>query len=342
MFSTININEALELNYPFIDVRSPSEYNQGHIPNAVNISLFSDEERKDVGIVYKNKSEKVAIELGLKIVNPKLDYFVSQSRLIAPDLKLIIYCWRGGMRSNSFAKLLTDNGFDDIKLINGGYKSYRNFVRNVFVQDLKLKILGGYTGSGKTMILKELKKTNQQVINLEALAHHKGSAFGSIGQDEQPTNEQFENILAYQISNLDTNKDIWLEDESRNIGKVVIPPELFLKMQNSPLYFINTPKEERAKYLVMDYSVSDNQLLKQAVIKITKRLGGQNVNEIIALIDQNRLFEAALITLSYYDKAYCNFMETRNQKNITRINLSDINHKRNAKEILKICNILPE
>lgn len=336
MFSTIKIDEAFKSNYPIIDVRSPVEYKQGHIPNAVNIPLFSDEERAEIGIIYKNKSEKAAIELGYKFVNPKLDYFISQSKLIAPNLKLIVYCWRGGMRSNSFAKLLSDNGFVDVKVVDGGYKSYRNFVREFFKHEFRMKILGGYTGSGKTMILNEFKKVGLQILDLEALANHKGSAFGGIGQPQQPTNEHFENMLFDQLYGINLDEYIWLEDESLNIGKVVIPADFFEQMQKAELYFIDIPKEERAKFLVLDYALCNSELLKQAILKISKRLGGQNVNQALELIDKGKFFEVAVIALDYYDKAYLKVMQTRYQNNIVKIDLPTVDHHNNAKLILDL------
>lgn len=330
MLISVNIVDALSSSYPIIDVRSPIEYNQGHIPNAVNIPLFSDEERTEIGIVYKNRSEKAAIELGLKIVNPKLEYFISQSKIVAPEFKLIVHCWRGGMRSQSFASLLDDNGFVDVRIVSGGYRSYRKHVREFLSQPIQMKILGGYTGSGKTMILKELKKTGQQVIDLEDLANHKGSAFGGISQPLQPTNEQFENMLFQQLSELDLSKDVWLEDESRNIGKVVIPDVFFEQMQKAGLYFIDIPKEERAKFLTVDYKLCDRNLLKQSVLKISKRLGGQNVNHALKLIDENKLYEAALITLSYYDRAYLKMMQTRIKSDVVKLDLPKVDHQKNA------------
>jgi len=337
---TVNINETLTSNYPIVDVRSPFEYNQGHIPNAVNIPLFSDEERTEIGIVYKKKSEKAAIDLGLKIVNPKLNDFILKARQIAPELKVVVHCWRGGMRSNSFAKLLSDNGFAEVKVITGGYRSYRKYIREFLGKPFRLNVLGGYTGSGKTMILKELEKIGQQVIDLEDLANHKGSAFGGINQAPQPTNEHFENLLYYKLSKLDLSKDVWLEDESRNIGKVVIPDVFFEQMQKAGLYFIDIPKEERAKFLVVDYKSCDRNLLKQSVLKISKRLGGQNVIKALKLIDENKLYEAALITLHYYDKAYLNMMQTRVQNNIIKLDLPTVDKHKNAELIFaQHCNL---
>jgi len=335
MFSVINITDALKSGLPVIDVRSPGEFRQGHIPNSVNIPLFTDEERAQVGIVYKQESEAAAIELGYRIVEPKLSNFLHQSRIVAPDSAVIVHCWRGGMRSSAFAKHLSENGFRDVRLIEGGYKSFRKYVSDFFSEQYSLKVLGGYTGSGKTFILHELSKMGHQVIDLEALANHKGSAFGGIGQAEQPSTEQFENLMFEKLSAMDFKKSVWVEDESLNVGKCVIQGTFFAKMQDAPMYVIDIPKEERANHLVKEYANCDRQLLQQSLLKISKRLGGQNVNKALEFLDMNDYFNVALITLFYYDKAYQNVMNTRNINNVFRIQLSDTNHKENALKIEK-------
>jgi len=335
MFSVINITDALKSGLPVIDVRSPGEFRQGHIPNSVNIPLFTDEERAQVGTVYKRESEEAAIQLGYKIVEPKLAQFILDSNFVAPEGKVIVHCWRGGMRSNAFAKHLSENGFREVNLINGGYKSFRNYVSEFFSGDYTLKILGGYTGSGKTYILHELSKMGHQILDLEALANHKGSAFGGIGQAEQPSTEQFENLMFEKLSAMDFSKAVWVEDESLNVGKCVIQGTFFSKMQDAPMYVIDIPKEERANHLVKEYANCDRQLLQQSLLKISKRLGGQNVKKALEFLELDDYYNVALITLYYYDKAYQNVMNTRNINNVFRIQLKDTNHKENALEIEK-------
>ncbi len=335
MYSGINIEKALKLGWPLVDVRSPGEFSQGHIPGAVNIPLFSDEERAAIGKVYKQQSEEKAIELGYRFVNPKLNDFITVSRELAPDGKLIVHCWRGGMRSNSFAGHLSDNGFADVKVINGGYKSYRHFISEYLASEFDIRLLGGYTGSGKTYILHKLEKLGHQVIDLEGLAHHKGSAFGAIGQQEQPTTEQFGNLLYESVSKLNPAKPIWIEDENINIGRVEIPESFFAGMQASRLYFIDIPKEERAKHLVSEYTNCDVQLLKDSVSRISKRLGGQNAKMATELLEAEKYYEVALITLSYYDKAYLKVKYTHEDKDVVHIPLERVEHFENALKIEK-------
>src|SRR5688572_7713033 len=218
----INIDRFLDLakQYPVIDVRSPAEYNHAHIPGAINIPLFTDEERKIVGTTYKQKSREEAIKVGLEFFAPKMKKMVEEvesvvrssetgthlsdrlstnnSRLPTPDSRLLIYCWRGGMRSAGVAWLMDLYGFK-VYTLAGGYKKFRNYVLDTFKLPFNFKILSGYTGSGKTETLKALVEKGEKVIDLEKLACHKGSAFGNIGMPRQPTQEMFENLLSCKL-----------------------------------------------------------------------------------------------------------------------------------------------
>ncbi len=336
MVSELKIEEALTLEWPIIDVRSPGEYDHGHIPSAINIPLFSNEERALVGTVYKQQSSEAAITLGYKFVTPKLKSFISEALEVAPNGKTIVHCWRGGMRSQYFAKHLLENSFEKVSTILGGYKSYRNYILRQFAVPANLKVLGGYTGSGKTPILHELKKRGKQVIDLEGLANHKGSAFGGIDQKDQPTTEQFENNLFEEWSNLNLNEPIWIEDESHTIGSVRIPIQLYEQMKNAKLYFIDIPKEERAKHLVTEYAQCDNRQLADSLNKITKRLGGLNVKNAIELLEKEKYYDVAMITLNYYDSSYLKGINKHRADDVEHIPLSSTDHKKNSLEIEKI------
>ena len=323
-------------NISIIDVRSPGEFKQGHIPQAINIPLFSNEERAEVGTVYKKKSKEKAIELGYTFVNPKLNYFIDESLKVATDKVIAIHCWRGGMRSQSFAEHLHENGFEKVYVIEKGYKAFRHLVLSFFEQKFKLKILGGYTGSGKTDVLEVLIQKGEQVIDLEGLAHHKGSAFGAIGEKEQPTTEYFENILFTEMVGLNINKTIWLEDESLNIGKVVIPRSLFLQMREQQVYFIDIPVIERAKYLVRTYGLFEKEKLEESIVKITKRLGYDKAQMALNALNSGNLQTVAEITLKYYDKAYLGGLEKRDQSTVTKIPLKTVDEEVSAKALLSI------
>ncbi len=318
---------------PLIDVRSPGEFEKGHIPNAINIPLFTNDERAHVGTVYKQDSKKAAIQLGYKYVTPKLEWFIEESNKTAPDKNIVIHCWRGGMRSHSFAQHLKDNGFNTVYVIDKGYKAYRHEALNNFNMG-SLIILGGYTGSGKTHILQQLKAAGQQVLDLEGLASHKGSAFGNIGMDKQPTTEQFENNLYWQWRHFDFNKPIWVEDESPNIGDVNIPIQLFQKIRNSEVLFVEISKEERAKLLVNEYVLGDKAQLTNGINRISKRLGYDITQKAHNYLDKNNFYEVALLMLTYYDKYYKRGMKKRDENRIKLIPLKNTDATVNAQFLI--------
>lgn len=332
----ISIKQYLEdlLDWPLIDVRSPGEFEKGHIPGAYNIELFNNEERAHVGTVYKQVSKQAAIDLGYKYVTPKLQDFIDRSLAIAPNKKIVIHCWRGGMRSHAFAQHLKDNGFKEVYVIEKGYKAYRRLAQNSF-EGYKINVLGGYTGSGKTLILKQLEQMGEQVLDLEYLARHKGSAFGSIGYGKQPTTEQFENNLYWQWRTFDKDRHIWLEDESANIGNVNIPILLYQKMRTNKLLFIDISKEERAKLLVKEYAIGDMEKLVDAVQRISKRLGHEATRKALDLLKENKFYEVALITLGYYDKYYLKGLGKRDQDKIKILKLDSSDAVANAQTILE-------
>lgn len=334
MVQEIEIANFLKTEIPLIDVRSPGEFAKGHIPGAVNIPLFSDDERAHVGTVYVQQSKEKALELGYQYVNPKLTDFITQSKTIAPDGKVTIHCWRGGMRSHSFAQHLYDNGFADVSVITGGYKAYRTYLHNTFDISFDLRIVGGYTGSGKTHVIKQLQSLGLQAVDLEDLAKHKGSAFGAMAEQAQPTVEQFENNLFDVWRKLNYSRPIWLEDESHNIGGVNIPMNLYDQMRNSRLYFLDIPKEERAKLLVTEYADTDIESLAESIRKISKRLDGQKVKEAFHYLSERNFYEVALIALNYYDKTYLKGMNFRDQEKVFIIPQNDTNPVENTKAIL--------
>ncbi len=332
----IEITAALAATRPIIDVRSPGEFLSGHMVGAVNIPLFSNDERAEVGTVYKQQSREAALALGRTLVEPKLQGFVDESFKVSPYGKVVVHCWRGGMRSKAFADHLTENGFAEAQVISGGYKAYRAHLLEAFAKTHSLKILGGYTGSGKTPVLEELAKNGHQVVDLEGLAHHKGSAFGGIDQGSQPTVEQFENDLYAIWRKLDPSKPIWIEDESHNIGAVRIPMSLYTAMRNAPVYFLDIPKEARAKKLAIEYGKSKNEDLGAAIKRIAKRLGGQNEKEALAYLEKGDYYEVAMIALGYYDKYYLKGLNKRNANKVRRITLSSTDPKLNIKELEKL------
>lgn len=329
----------LEKKLSVIDVRSPGEFEKGHIPGAVNIPLFSNEERAHVGTVYKKQSKEKAIEVGYKYVFPKLSAFIVESRKAASGDDIIVHCWRGGMRSKSFAKHLAENGFNCVYVIEGGYKALRKYALESYTIEAKICVIGGYTGSGKTYILNSLHERGEQIIDLEGIANHKGSAFGGIGNGKQPTIEQFENNLFWNWKDLNYSQTIWVEDESHRIGNVNIPMTFYENIRSKPLVFLEIPREERIKHLVVEYANYPKVDLTDSIERITKRLGGKNTQIAIQSIEENNFVEATNLALIYYDKYYLRGLNSRTlQNNIFTLNLETVNPEANAKQIKKFYN----
>ena len=299
----------LAKNIPIIDVRSPSEFRQGHIPSAVNLPLFNDDERATIGTTYKQVGRQEAVLKGIDFVGPKLADLVLKAQQIAVDGKILVHCWRGGMRSQSLAQILH---LADLQptLLNGGYKSYRAMVHTSFDQPMNLVVVSGLTGAGKTEALRILESGGEQIVDLEKLANHRGSAFGGIGQLPQPTTEQFENDLFNCLDQLDLNKPVWIEDEGNRVGSVVLPNVLYRRLQRSPAIEIRCDFDQRVSNLVNDYGDLPPAKLIESVEKIQKRLGGLAVKQAIAAVESGEISEAVQIVLAYYDKTYRTAMAT--------------------------------
>ncbi len=335
MPSLLPVEQFLEMSarYPAGDVRTPAEYRQGHLPGAVNIPLFTDDERTLVGTLYKKTSPQKAFDEGLRITGPKMISYVEQARRVARDNTILLYCWRGGMRSGSMGWLFETAGMT-VYLLEGGYKAFRRHIRESFARPARLLVLGGMTGSGKTDILHALREQGEQVIDLEGRAHHKGSAFGALGQPDQPTTEQFENDLFTDWYALNLRKPVWIEDESRSVGRVFVPEELFRQMRKAPLITVNLDLQYRIDRLVRDYALFDPEELIASIIRIQKRLGGVNTQKCIEAIREKNFREATTILLHYYDKSYKHTMSARDDHRIFPLQLSGNDPKEHASALL--------
>jgi tRNA 2-selenouridine synthase len=336
-----------------LDVRSPGEYNHACMPGAVRFPLFTDEERKVVGTAYKQQSRETAIKIGLDYFGPKMRGMVeeveknieqmkkeqmNELQQQAPNSKpqIFIYCWRGGMRSGAVAWLLNLYGFN-VTVLSGGYKAFRNYVLKSFEQPYSIKILGGYTGSGKTEVLQQLKQNGEKIIDLENLASHKGSAFGNINMPTQPTQEMFENKLSFELSAASCRQNgepiddsyifgaapnpklqtpthfIWLEDESQRIGTVNIPKAFWQTMRTAPVYFLEIPFEERLNHINEEYGQCDKENLLDAIDRIKKRLGPVETKNAIQCLEEGNTKECFRILLHYYDKHYLKGLQNREE-----------------------------
>jgi len=300
---------------PIVDVRSPAEFSKGHWPGAINLALFNDEQRAQVGTTYKQKGRQQAIRLGLEITGPKLttlaDTLEELKKATAAESQddcasdLRIYCWRGGMRSASVAWLAD---LLDLKpvLLEGGYKTYRRWVLQQFEKPWPLRLLAGRTGTGKTDLLLALAKRGVAVVNLEGLANHRGSSFGGLGLPPQPSSEHYENQLAEVLNSCvkTVNAEIWLEAESSLVGRCRIPRALFQQMQIAPVLEISRPVKERVNQLVDVYSQHGSEALKEATERISRRLGPQRTRQALDALTLENWDHACRAMLDYYDRCY--------------------------------------
>ena len=327
-----------------LDVRSPSEYNHAHIPGALSLPLFTDEERKIIGTAYKQESREKAIKIGLESFGKNMLPMVERVEKILnekkePNKEIGLHCWRGGMRSSSVAWLLNLYGFNVI-LLNGGYKAYRNWVLTQFEKEYNLIVLSGYTGSNKTGALHELERAGQVVIDLEGLAGHKGSAFGNLEMIPQPGQEYFENMLAFELNRQDKSDSklpIWVEAESQRIGMVNIPLPFFKTMRKSTLLFLEVPFEKRLSFIIENYGQHNKEKIISAILRIKKKLGGLEMKSAINFLLEDDINSCFGILLKYYDKLYLKSTNSRdlNQRPIITIPSESTDRKINLNKLLE-------
>jgi len=320
---------------PVVDVRTPSEYSRGHIPGAVNIPIFSDDERAVVGTIYKKEGRRKAISTGLDFVGPRMSKLLDEAlELVKGKARMAIYCWRGGMRSDSMAWLFRQGGIVTY-LLDGGYKEYRNYLLSEIGKIKNVIVLGGLTGSGKTRILGEMRKQGEQVIDLEGLANHRGSAFGSLGMPPQPTSEHFANLLFEEFRTIDRSGRLFLEDESRNIGTVFMPDEIYDTIRNSHVIAVMSGAAVRMPRLMEEYGEFDPILLIGALQKISKRLGGDNTREAVEAVGRGDIGSAVEIVLRYYDKSYRYGLSRRDPSMVTIIETDTNDPVINAAKVIE-------
>ena len=334
MIKSIPIDQFLALKkvVPIIDVRSQGEFEQGHISGAINIPILDDESRKIVGTMYKQHGRQTAVLKGLELTGPGMSSTLRKGIKVAPDGRALVHCWRGGMRSEFFAFLMHYYGFESI-VLEGGYKAYRGAVHESFNTKYDIKILTGKTGSGKTEILHALTHQGAQVVDLEGLSQHRGSSFGSLGMEPQPSQEQFENRLFEALNALDASKTIWIEDESRAIGGKVIPEGLWTQMKAAPMVEVHRTDDERMAQIIRDYGQFDVEELKVAMARIGKRLGPQHVKQALIHLDQHEISEAFAIALKYYDRAYAHLLSKREKAEIQAVDGSQKEYPEIAVEL---------
>lgn len=289
-------------NVCLVDVRSPGEFRQGHIPGAHNIPLLNDEERHIIGITYKEEGQQAAVLKGFEICGHKFHAYIREAFELADGRPVHVYCWRGGLRSNTMAWLFAMGGLQ-VKILEGGYKSYRHLIHELFAEKRDLIMLAGKTGVGKSEILQALQASGQNVLDLEQLAHHKGSSFGGLGQEPQDTQEEFENKIGWHLLHMKPGV-IWLESESRFIGKLRIPDAFFDHMQQARIIEARRDLDGRMERILHEYGGFSREILEEKTRAITKRMGGDQVKESVTCLNTGDMKGWLRPLLVYYDKTY--------------------------------------
>lgn len=310
MLNEITVQEALALpGAKLIDVRSESEYTEATIPGAINLPILHDSERVQVGTAYRKQGVDDAKLMGLGFVSPRLPQVVKQYQELSQKEPLVVFCWRGGMRSKSVCSVLEATGIPVYRL-TGGYKAYRKYVNEYLERPLphRAAVIHGLTGVGKTEVLYELQRLFEPAVDLEGLANNRGSVFGQIGLAPQPSQKMFESLLVKELAFWEPAGYIIVECESRRIGRIILPAVLVNAMRPGTHILAYCPVEERIQRIKRIYAGNmDNSKggLKTAIMSLGQRLGKQKVAELTELVDKGRLDEVVeYLLIKYYDPLY--------------------------------------
>lgn len=311
MDNLITIEEALKLpRLLFIDLRSPVEYEEAHIPGAVNVPLLEDEERSLVGTIYKEQTPDQAVDEGFSLVAPKLPAICSKIKNLSREHNVVLYCFRGGMRSQSICQVLSILGTNHYRL-QGGYKAFRQKTLDFFERpwEKELVVLDGLTGVGKTEILDALRKRGLPAIDLEGLAHNRGSVFGHVGMKQAPTQKHFDGLLYKECLDFAAYPRLAVECESRRIGKVILPAAFFQAMQEGSRVLIYDSIDRRIDRLISMYTVKNSEenvsQLRSSLERLKERLGRAQIEKLNEmLINKNYREVVRYLLLNYYDPLY--------------------------------------
>ncbi|MCS7307814.1 MAG: tRNA 2-selenouridine(34) synthase MnmH [Aquificaceae bacterium] len=292
-----------------VDIRSPSEYEEFHVPGAVNVPLFEDEEKRLIGIVYRGEGVERAKELGYEIAWKKLEGFLQTFRRLKENYRhVVVYCWRGGLRSKELCKVLSSMGVDVLRL-EGGYRAYREFIlkdMEKLLQNKRFVVLTGKTGVGKTRLLRRLKQEGYPVVDLEGLAQDRGSVFGKVGIGKTVSQKMFDALLYEELRELNSEL-LLVEDESKVIGRVHIPEALWRKKEEGVFVEVEASLSVRLKNIIEDYTSSQGwqEEVRRSLHKIRKYLGEEKYLSALEMLKENKVEELALFLMeNYYDKNY--------------------------------------
>lgn len=309
----IEISEALDRsNVIFIDVRSPGEYKEASIPGAVNIPLFDDQEHRLLGITFREKGEAIARRIALGMASPKLTELVDQITAASGSNIPLLYCYRGGLRSLSLYQILKLSGIKTMRL-KRGYKGFRRHINERlknYVLEKEIHVLHGLTGVGKTAVLEELERKSLPVINLEAIAGHRGSVFGAIGMNTTRSQKDFDALLLQQLDRYKDAPYFLIEGESRRIGNIYLPAFLSEAMEKGNKILLTASIEIRARRIVEIYAPTDMankemEELQNSLYSLSRRMGKQKVNSLIRMLQEGHYLDVAkILCADYYDHFY--------------------------------------
>ncbi|MFW6450296.1 MAG: tRNA 2-selenouridine(34) synthase MnmH [Nanoarchaeota archaeon] len=315
----IKIEDAMQVDACIVDTRSPAEFEHDHIPNAINIPIFENNERHEIGKLYKADQQK-AFDLGIEYYSKKIPNLVKDIQKL-PYKNIVVYCWRGGMRSRAITQLVELMGYKAYQL-EGGYKDYRAYVREKlynYVPKFRFIVLWGNTGTAKTRIIKKLNPA----IDLEGLAQHRSSLFGAVGL--KPRSQKFfESLLFFELEKLKNEKFVFVEGESKKIGDAIIPDKLYEHIKKGINVKVTASIKTRIKNTVEEYFAEENiQGIKEVIPKLKQKLGKKRIEDMLLWMDEGEYENVAEVLLKeYYDPLYSNTID--NIKYDYEINANDI------------------
>lgn len=328
-----------------IDVRSPAEFAEDHVPGAVNLPVLDNDERAIVGTTYVQESRFLARKIGAALVAKNIARHLETTlKDYGPNFKPLVYCWRGGQRSNSMALVLAQVGWR-VMVLEGGYKTYRRTVQARLYDDalgLRFVLLDGGTGTGKTAVLHRVAAMGGQVLDLEGMAQHRGSLFGDLAGTPQPSQKWFESCIAEQLARMDPAKPVLVEAESNKIGLRTLPPSVWRAMESAERIDLSAPLEARAGFLVASYPdvIADRARLERVLSRLEVYPGRKQLENWRTLADAGDYHELVRqVVERHYDPAYAKYSRFNERVKLGVVKLETLDEaalQRAAGDVMRI------